>query len=323
MERLNYTYSRIACETVLELLSHNYKLPTLTNCQFYTLGLHDNYLIEAEHTTYILRIYRRDWRSPEEIQFELNLLDHLKTRGAEVSAPLTTKTTQLSIQLNCPEGSRSAALFNYAEGIAPGRSLSIQQSHLLGNSVAKFHLIGDTFTTHIQKQTLDTAYLLDKSIQVVKPFIDFEMQSYLKRLCQKIKTQLPRLPDKTGILGICSGDINPGNFHIDENQNITLFDFDQCGYGYRAFEIGKFISSLHAFADKHKLSQAFIEGYERIRPLTDQETLSIPCYEIMSHIWVMAIHVYNIDRIGYKHLDDNYWKRQLGILRVLDETHLK
>lgn len=323
MEQLNYTYSRLSSATVLNLLTEHYELPDLKQCQFYTLGLHDNYLVEGNHSQYILRIYRRDWRSTEEIQFELNLLAHLKTKGANVSSPLTTKTAELSFQINCAEGSRSATLFDYAKGISPGHNISIEQSHLLGTAVAQMHLASDSFRTNIQKQPLDTDYLLDQSLHTIKPFVKVEMQSYLDRLGIKIKNQLPPLPHKAGVSGICAGDINPGNFHINKHNKITLFDFDQCGFGYRAFEVGKYFSSLHSLTNKQKLSEAFIAGYQHSRPLSDQEQLSIPCFEIVSNIWVMAIHVYNHDRIGYKHLQESYWMRQLDILRELDDMYLK
>ena len=36
--------------------------------------------------------------------------------------------------------------------------------------------------------------------------------------------------------------------------------FDQCGFGYRAFEIGKYLSSIHAHENKQALAEAFQAG---------------------------------------------------------------
>ncbi|WP_455200300.1 phosphotransferase, partial [Kaarinaea lacus] len=124
---------------------------------------------------------------------------------------------------------------------------------------------------------------------------------------------------QAGVFGICIGDVNPTNFHINDREAITLFDFDQCGYGYRAFEIGKFMSAIHAVKTKQDISNAFIEGYQQVRQLSDAEMTTIPYYEVISVIWVMAIHAYNVDRIGYKYLEKPFWDRKLGVLRELEK----
>ena len=150
---------------------------------------------------------------------------------------------------------------------------------------------------------LDIAYLLDESILAIQPFIDLEAQHYLQTLQEALKETLPALPRETRIYGICIGDVNSSNFHINDKKVITLFDFDQCGYAYRAFEIGKFFSSIHSIENKHDITQAFIDGYQNIRRLNQEELMAIPYFEIISIIWVMAIHAYNANRIGYKLLE--------------------
>lgn len=81
---------------------------------------------------YILRIYRNDWRSEQEVQFELELLAFLGARGAPVSTAVTTKKGELSFVIDSPEGKRMAVLFHYAEGYAPGNEITIAQSTMLG-----------------------------------------------------------------------------------------------------------------------------------------------------------------------------------------------
>lgn len=283
------------------------------------LGLHDNYLIEGEHEKYILRIYRTDWRSEREAQFELELLAFLGAKDVLVATPLPTKTDELSFFIDSPEGKRVAALFHYADGYAPGNRITTEQSTLLGRVVANVHQITDTFETTLSRHILDIPYLLDESIIAIKPFLDVEDRSYISTLQNKLKDAIPSLPQEIGVYGICIGDVNQTNFHINDRKEITLFDFDQCGYGYRAFEIGKFISSIHPEKTKYEISNAFIEGYQQERQLTDEELLAIPYYELLSVIWVMAIHAYNADRIGHKYLEKPFWDRRIDNLKELDK----
>jgi len=319
MKQPIYTYSQLSSDSVSDLIALQYDLPRIISCKFYVLGLHDNYLIESEREKYILRVYRNDWRSEQEIQFELDLLAFLGTKKVLVATPLHTKTNELSFFIDSPEGKRTTSLFHYADGYAPGSKITIEQSRLLGKAVANVHKITDTFEPVLSRQILDISYLLDESIIAIQPFIDAEARSYINALQKKLKDTLPSLPQKIGTYGICIGDVNPTNFHINDRKEITLFDFDQCGYGYRAFEIGKFISSIHSSKIKDEISSTFIEGYQQVSQLSDAELTSVPYYEMLSVIWVMAIHAYNADRIGYKYLEKPYWSRQLVILKELNE----
>ncbi|PCH60236.1 MAG: hypothetical protein COC05_05010 [Gammaproteobacteria bacterium] len=320
MNEFRYTYSQLLSQSIGKLVASHYSLLEGNSCQFYVLGLHDNYLIECNHSKYILRVYRNDWRSLEEIHFELELelLAFLGERNALVACPLRTKNEELFFSVDSPEGVRAAALFCYADGYAPGNEISIEESVLLGKAVANVHQVADMFETSYTRQVLDVPYLLDESIVAIEPFLEIEALAYIKTLQRKIKDTLPLLSHEVGNYGVCIGDVNPTNFHINDKNKITLFDFDQCGYGYRAFEIGKFMSSICSIKNKDRAVKAFMDGYQKVRSLSQEEIYTIPYFEIISVIWVMAIHAYNADRIGYKWLEKSFWNKRVAVLRELD-----
>jgi len=318
MEEPKYTYSQLSSRSVGHLVALHYNFLETTNCKFYVLGLHDNYLIEGDQQKYILRVYRNDWRSLEEIHFELELLAHLEAKNALVASPLLTNAGEFYFIIDSPEGKRAAALFHYADGCAPGNNISEEESTLLGKAVANVHQLTALYETTDTRPVLDIPYLLDESILVIEPFIEIEARSYIKTLQSVLKDALSSFSKQTGVYGICIGDVNPTNFHINHKKEITLFDFDQCGYGYRAFDIGKFISSIHSIKMKHNITKEFIAGYQKIRPLSQEELSAIPYFEKMAIIWIMAIHAYNADCIGYKWLEKPFWDRRLAILKELD-----
>ena len=317
MKKPRYTYSQLSSESAGHLVNIHYDLADSNSCQFYVLGLHDNYLIESETNKYVLRIYRNDWRSQEQIFFELELLAFLKSHNMPAAAPIPTKTGGLCFFIESPEGTRTAALFSYAPGIAPGNKISVEQSNLLGQTVARIHSETVDFETAYNRQVLDITYLLDESIDAIEPFLESTARNYLLDLQKKLKQSLPEIPAQAPFFGICIGDVNLTNFHVDSERHITLFDFDQCGYGYRAFEIGKFVSSLKSDTVRPDIAGAFIDGYQQVRKLTQPELLAIPLFEKVAVIWVMAIHIYNADRIGYKWLEKPFWDRRLSELQAL------
>jgi Ser/Thr protein kinase RdoA (MazF antagonist) len=317
-----YLHTQHAAAAVLHLTMLQYDLPEPASCQFYVRAMHDNYLITCGSNRYILRIYRNSWRSNDEIGFELDLLCYLAGKKASVAAPLRTKNNELSFHLESPEGWRVAALFPYAEGQAPGPGMSSEEGYLLGGEVARTHELGEDFSTPYTRKPLELPYLLEESILAITPFLDQTWRNELRMLQGKLQCALGSLPKDTASYGICLGDVNPTNFHVSTGKKLTLFDFDQCGYGYRAFEIAKFISSIHYSPLKQEIAKEFVAGYQGVRPLTHAERAAIPYFEMVAVIWVMAINVNNTELIGYKTLERQFWERKFTILKALDDALL-
>lgn len=317
---MKYTYSQLSAESVEQLLLTQYHAIQEPQAQFYLLGLHDNYVINTSKEKYILRIYRNDWRSADEVDFELSLLDYLHQQHAPVAWPIRTTSNLLRFSIEAPEGIRLATLFHYAEGVAPAQQLSNQQAILLGQSLAKVHQCTTGFQTHYYRPTLEYAYLVEQSVKVILPFLDKESAVFFKELEELLRHHWPMVGNDADTYGVCTGDVNASNFHISENGQITLFDFDQCGYGPYAFDIAKFASSLAVNEKKPGLISAFIEGYQQVRKLTHSELNSLKVFEIAATLWVLAIHAYNVNRIGYKRLGKAFWDRSKASLQELTKS---
>ena len=318
-----YSYAQLAASSVLHCVQQQYDLAGLERCKFYARGLHDNYLLASQQQKYILRVYRNAWRTEEAIRFELDLLRYLGERGASVSYPINTTSGATCFSIVTPIVQHFAALFPYADGQAPGSAFSVAESHLLGNTVAQIHAASDDFTSPHTRPCLDLAFLVDASIEAIAPFVDAAYLTYLKQLQARLHQTLPDVPHGQGRYGICIGDVNPTNFHINEQKHITVFDFDQCGYGYRAFEIGKFFSSIHLIDKKKELAKAFVEGYQQVRLLSSAELNAIPYYEMVGVLWVMSIMASNAEFLGNKWIEKAYWERKLLLLKELESQVFK
>lgn len=318
-----YSYTQLAASNVMQSVQQHYDLADLERCKFYARGLHDNYLLESQQQKYILRVYRNAWRTEEAIRFELDLLRYLGERGASVSYPISTTSGASCFSIVTPIAQHFAALFPYADGQAPGGALSVAESQLLGNAVAQIHTASEDFSSPHTRPCLDLAFLVDASIATIAPFVDAMYLAYLKQLQVRLHQNLPQIPHGQGRYGICIGDVNPTNFHINAEKQITVFDFDQCGFGVRAFEIGKFISGIHLHDKKQELAQAFVEGYQQVRLLSSDELRAIPYYEMVGVIWVMAITADYADLHGHKWFEQAYWERKLSILKALESQLFK
>lgn len=317
MTDFTYYYSQLSAQSVLSLMKKYYGLSDDYRCKYYTLGLHDNYLLSNDKLKYILRIYRNDWRTLEDIQFELHLLHYLKDCNCPVAHPISNNDNSLYITISSPEGDRHAALFKYAPGSAPQQGISAEQSELLGKTVANIHIQLDRYHSPFSRQPLDLPYLLDHSVAAILPYLQNPEKTLLQQIQQQIHARMPALETTKPFYGICVGDINAGNFHIDEQKNLCLFDFDQCGIAHRAFEIAKFNASLISNTQRDTITAAFLSGYQQHRALSEAELAALPCYQQVALIWVMAIHVYNVNRIGHQYLEQPFWRGRLDRLQSL------
>lgn len=312
-------YSVLASSALINKVLNQYDIDTIINCQFWHRGLSDVYLVETQTTQYILRISHAHWRSRIDIDFELELLDFLHQNHIPVAYPLRTKTRQLAIAIDALEGQRYAALFIYAPGNVAVGDLNLTQSFSLGETVAKLHQTAQHFTPRADRQPLTLNYLLHDSFQAIAPFLRQRLTdlTYFTEIVEQLHLQLQDFPIEPPLWGICWGDPHSGNVHFTPDQQLTLFDFDQCGYGWRIFEIAKFLQvALHSGLSA-KVREAFISGYQTVTPLIEYELSSLQAFTQVAHIWAWAICLNNTKLYDYSRLDNSYFHSRIEHLKML------
>ncbi len=308
IDALPVMYSTLAPQAVLNQVVPNYEIPAVQACQFWHRGLSDVYLIETLGQPYILRISHCHWRNRSEIEFELELLDFLRDQNVPVAYPLRTKDDHLFIEINAPEGKRYASLFIYAPGEIPIGDLDVDQALTLGRTVAQLHQVGADFEPSVERQALTLDYLLDDSWRSLSLFLEAEDAEFVQGAIADIKEALKDFPQTAPYWVVCWGDPHSGNAHFTPDNQITMFDFDQCGYGWRAFEIGKFRQLALTTGISPTVRKAFLEGYSSLNPLTEFELAAIPAFTQMAHIWVWSISLTYAIRHNYSRLDHSYFR---------------
>jgi len=78
--------------------------------------------------------------------------------------------------------------------------------------------------------------------------------------------------------GIIHSDQHSGNFHFVGNQP-TIFDFEHCAYGWRAYEL----VMTESMSDPQKAE--LFKGYESVRPLSKGEKDYIPVFAKLRELW--------------------------------------
>ena len=271
-----------------------YSIGSKPVCRLHHRGLNQTYLVTSGRDRYVLRVYTPGWRTRNEIEFELDVLEFLRDRGLPVCAPLLTTRARRIVTVQAKDGRRYAALFPYAWGRPAEHTLSREQARKLGFTVVAIHCALDEFRTRFRRPELNLQFLLDRPLRLVRSFYPDRRPetSYLEKQTEKLKEAIQnlKLPKKAPAFGVCIGDVHGGNAHFSKSGDPALFDFDQCGYGWRAFEIAKFIhASRIRRVSKASISE-FQAGYQAVRCFDKAELAAIPHFMSIAAIWQMGIH---------------------------------
>ncbi|MEM8674544.1 MAG: phosphotransferase [Cyanobacteria bacterium P01_G01_bin.67] len=312
-------YSTLSPQALIEGVLTEYELGAVNRCLFWHRGLSDIYLIETDQNFYILKVSHHHWRSQSDIQFELEFLYFLEQHNLPVASPLKTKSEQLLVTIRAVEGDRYAALFPYAPGEIPQGDLSIEQSLLMGQIVGQVHQTSLQFDSQTPRRPLDLEYLLDDSLATITPYLHHCHQDldYVVKRAEQIKQQLACLETTAPLWSVCWGDPHSGNVHFTSDNQITLFDFDQCGYGWRVFDLAKFLQVSLSAGVNRKVRDAFFVGYQQVQELTDAETSSLQALTQMAHIWSWAISIKASAVHNWARLDHFYTNKHLNQLKRL------
>ena len=312
-------YSTLSPQALIDGVLTEYELGVVNRCLFWHRGLSDIYLIETETQAYILKVSHHHWRSQTDIQFELEFLYFLAQQDLPVASPLKTKSQQLLVTIHAVEGDRYAALFPFAPGEIPQGDLSLEQGIIMGKTLARLHQTSLQFDCSIHRQPLDLKYLLDDSLKIIIPYLSScsEEKAYLLEQVNKIKIKLTCLESEAPLWSICWGDPHSGNVHFTTDNKITLFDFDQCGYGWRVFDLAKFLQVSLSAGINRKVRDAFFTGYQQVQKLTEAETSSLQALTQMAHIWSWAISIKASAVHNWARLDHFYTNKHLNQLKRL------
>jgi Ser/Thr protein kinase RdoA (MazF antagonist) len=309
-----------------QVLVH-YRIGEITRCRFHARGLNDTYKVETSSAkSYFLRIYRAGWRTREEIEAELAVLQRLARCNVHVSVPVIRADDTLSTPLDCAEGRRWAVLFTAAPGEEVDfKSFTQAQASHYGEAAAAIHCAADGIAENFQRAPLDLDRLLDGPLSLIIPVISHRRDdlAYVAALAKRLRSSVENAPALEK--GFCHGDLHGHNAGYAE-EVFTVYDFDCCGWGYRAYDLSVF---PWAFATGEQdperiesMGRAFLTGYVRRRAVKSIDIAAIPTFVAIRQIWLTGLHIGLADRFGWGWLNDRYFDRQFKVLRNWQKNFL-
>ncbi len=293
---MNVAYSVLSAGTVGVEVSDAYGLGQPVECALVSAGTNDTYRVLAGGETYIARVYRSGWRTDEEIQFELDWLLHLQRSGLAVSVPLRRRDGALTGVLAAPEGPRALVLFSHAPGTV--LSYTEEETYRLGSALARLHTASDSFTTTVPRFRLDMTHLLEEPLSQIRPFAEERGDwSYLEGLAERLRSAVAEAEPFLDA-GICHGDPHGHNVHQTETGELTFFDFDCGGPGWRSYDLAVVRWALHLHAKQGDPWNSFLDGYRSVRPVGERDLALVPTFVALRTIWLMGVHASQVTQRG-------------------------
>lgn len=198
----------------------------------------ESYIYEFERPDgqFILRIGHSSRRTPDQIRGEVDWINYLAAGGASVAHAILSELGNLVETLD--------------DGLG-GEFLCTGFTRAVGGEVRR-----DQFTDRLFRnygRLLGRMHALAKTYQVSDPAwrrhdwdspenntAERQMPAREQVALQKYRQvlahlrSLPRAPDGYGMI---HQDAHHGNFFVDGDENLTLFDFDDCVYGHFIYDI--------------------------------------------------------------------------------------
>ena len=300
-----------------KFISDKYQLKDNFDCKLFRTGVNHTYFVSNQNSKYVVRVYCHNWRTEIEIEEELKLLKLLKKHNVSVSTPILDKNGNLIQKINAPEGVRHVVLFTFAEG-EKMRFMTSETCSAISSIMAKMHNI--TASKKIRRIDYNTDVLMYKAYDKLSKFFseDLDEMIYLKQISSKIAEHFEESDFSEKQKGIVHLDIWYDNLSVNKENEITIFDFDNCGNGPLILDIGYFCKQLFFIeTDKNEYEikvDSFLNSYIEERNLSEKELKLIP--EAGASIFVFYLGV-QAQRFDWSNifLTENYLKMFVGRIK--------
>jgi Ser/Thr protein kinase RdoA (MazF antagonist) len=285
-----------------------------------TATLRDVYLVRAAQGRRVLYIYQHGLRLRQEIEAEWRFVSYLAGNGLAVAPAIPRLGGGLLLTFQAPEGVRHGVLTPYVSGQHLRRRPSATAIMAYGRAIAQIHAAADALPTAIQRPVIDLESLLDRWVEAFADEMPDHPQAAagLRDSAAYLLPLIEALPKEEPLYGLIHGDVIRANALVGDDEQVTVLDFDLCGYGWRSYDVASYLAVIRGTAGEHESEQAFLSGYGQIRSLAPVEIEALPVFEAIRTIFSLGIPAMNVHHWGRAYLE-GFLERDLDCLRRIME----
>lgn len=285
-------------------------------CELWKVSMRDVYRVEADGERFMLFIYRHVVRTAEMITEEWAFVDFLAGKGVSVTPAVRRKSGELLMRFDAPEGERFGVVSVFAEGKTLREAYDAGAVYRYGAAVAAIHLGGADFGEGNRPVNIAPAILTlygDAAIEALRERLPDTAQE-LTEAQSFLQEKWPEVVETKLGFGMIHGDVIRANALVAA-QGVTVIDFDLCGYGAFAYDVASYLQTVRGLPEEAEATQAFLSGYNSVRPLTDAEVKSLPLYLAVRCFFDLGIPALNRREWGAASLSDSPLRSTITLLR--------
>ncbi len=241
---------------------------------------------------FILRIGHSARRTPAMIHGEVDWINYLSDHGVTVARAILSRTGNLVEPIEDGHGDEFLCT---AFVKAPGGPIKREQTserlyRNYGRLLGRMHTLAKDYTPSNQAWT---RYTWDGPENNTSDRQLPASEKVTRQKYQAVFEHLQSLPRKRDGYGLIHQDAHPGNFFVDEDSNITLFDFDDCVYGHFIYDIAM-VLFYTAMGEKKRAEYAsrflpvFFDGYREYNRLDPVWLKELPYFMKLREIDLFA-----------------------------------
>jgi Ser/Thr protein kinase RdoA (MazF antagonist) len=319
--------STLSPQALIDQILPGFGVGAIQECKFFSGGFNHTYRIKTiEGSTYYLRAYRRQWRTLEDILYELDVLNHLKHKGFPAAKPVPYKDGQLFCAVQAPEGRRWLALFTEA----PGSEINYTQepekvAQRYGQAVASMHNALDDFSSPHLRFQLDLDYFTLQPLRSIEPFLLDRPEDWrtILQFAESLRRRILALPAEALEKGFCHGDLQGYHANVAFDGTLTFYDFDCGGFGFRAYDLAVFLWCCRLQEAEPARWQPFLNAYQETRPIHALDVQAVPLFVCARYLWHMGVHTQNSTDWGIDFLNAEYFDTHMTRLRNAGKDYLE
>jgi len=273
-------------------------LPPATAIRLLSVSENATFLLSAPGRELVLRVHRLGQVSANEIRSELAWIEALREDARiETAAPVRGSDGEAVQILGSRAGAGAAPRFAVAFERLPGHEPALSEAprwfERLGELTARLHRQARTWTLPpgFVRQRWDVEAMVGEYGRWgpwrTAVGLDSSGRAVLDEAVTVIRRRLERFGTGAERFGLVHADLRLANLLID-GATMRLIDFDDCGFGWFAYDFAASVSFIEHEAVLPELKAAWCSGYRQSGELSAEVEAEIPTFVMLRRILLTA-----------------------------------
>lgn len=273
-------------------------VPAETGLRLINLSENATYLAEAaDGFRAVLRLHRPGYHSRRAIECELAWMEALAAEAViETPAVIAGRDGEALQQIGAPAlpDSRFAVLFEFIEGTAPDETGNLAPGfEILGALAARCHRHAEGWAKPkpFERLTWDLENVFGPAAPWGDwrdaPGVTYSIRPVLEEVESTLRHRLTRYGKAADRYNLIHADMRFANLLITKDKT-RVIDFDDCGWGWFMYDFAAAISFVEDAPEVPLWRDAWLRGYQRIRPLAAEDIAEIDSMVLLRRMALLA-----------------------------------